>query len=187
MFPAAVPTTAGGLAGRPRVQQLRRGTGADGAVGQPGQEEVDEGGPVQQDDRAAEPLGRDGAVRTGEPAAARGTYAALALPGGEGPHLVAQAHDVQGTLGVGGEGDAYPDGFQGSRALQDRDPPAAVVQGHRRGEAADSTADDDGVGLVHDSSSNPRTPVLRSSGKPEIRDPEHRNYTRSDRFTVLRM
>lgn len=79
------------------------------------------------------------------------------------------------------------DGFQGGRALQDRDPPAAVVQGHRRGEAADSTADDDGMGLVHDSSSNPRTPVLRSSGKPEIRDPEHRNYTRSDGFTVLRM
>lgn len=95
-----------GAADGARVEEFRRRPGTDGGCGQFGGDDIDQGGAVHQDDRAAEPLGRGGAVGPGEPAAVRSAHTAVALPGGQGPDPVTEADHVQGALGVGREADA---------------------------------------------------------------------------------
>lgn len=123
--------------------------GPYGVRGQRRGEDVHECGAVQQDDRPAEPLGGGSGVRTGEPAPARRTQAAVALPRGQVTDLVTEADDVQCALRVGGHAEGGSHGGEGVGALQDGDGPAPPAQGHRGGQSADSTADDNGSGPVH--------------------------------------
>ena len=127
------------------IREGRVGRGADGALGELCGQALDEGGPVEQDQRAAEASASGGGAGPREPAAARGPQSSVALPGGEVADLVAETDDVQGAQGVGREGDAGADRFQRTGPLQDGDPPAAPVQRHRRGETPDAAADDDGA------------------------------------------
>ncbi|MFJ9118395.1 hypothetical protein ACIRJO_22900 [Streptomyces sp. NPDC102394] len=96
---------AGRAAGVARVGE-GRGVRADGARREQRGQAVDEGGPVQQDQGAAEAPGCGLRAGAGEPAAGRGAQSAVALPGGEVPDLVAQADDVEGAQGV-----AWADGL----------------------------------------------------------------------------
>lgn len=136
-----------------RVGERGGTAGAHGVGGQPGGDPVDQGGAVDQDQWSAEALGRGGAVRTREPAAARIAHASVALPGGHVADVVAEADDVEGALGVGGEADAGADRFKGCGALQDGDLPAGQAQGHGGGQSADSASDDNGSWFGHDASS----------------------------------
>lgn len=128
--------------------------GVHGPRGQQGGDAVDQGGPVKKDQGPAEAFCGGRAVRAGEPPAARGAHPAVALPRGQLPDVVAEADDVERTLTVGGESDAGADRLQGGGLFQDGDLPAASVQGDGGGQAADTTADDDGTGLGHGSSSH---------------------------------
>ncbi len=78
--------------------ELCRCAGVDCGLGEQGAEQADECGPAQQHERPAEPFGRGGTVRSGEPAPGRRTHAPVALPGGQGPYLVAEPDDVEGAL-----------------------------------------------------------------------------------------
>lgn len=132
-----------GVARDSGVRQVRGGAGADGVGRKPPRQEVDEGGAVQQDERAAEAFGRGGRPGTGQPPAARRPQSGVALPGGQGADVVAQADDVQGAERVGGQRDRRAHRCQGGGALQHGDPRPAQVQGGRRGQPADAPADHD--------------------------------------------
>ncbi|GHG08187.1 hypothetical protein GCM10018791_21110 [Streptomyces zaomyceticus] len=112
---------------------------------------------MEEDERSAEARGGGLGVGTGEPAAAGGTHPAVALPGREIADPVAEADDIEGALGVGGEADAGSDGGEVGGALQDGDLPALQVEGDGGGEAADAGSDDDGTVLFHGCSSDQGT------------------------------
>lgn len=121
---------------------------------------------------SAEPLGSRGTAGAGEPPAAGGPHAAVALPGGKAADRVAETDDIEGTLSIGGESDAGTDGLQRRRAFKDGDLPADLVQGHGGGQSADSAADDDGAACG----------TCSGHGGPSIAD-----YTCSDTNIVLQL
>lgn len=139
------PGRAAGVVGGPGVDHLGGGVDTYRVLGEPGPEQVDQGGPVEQDEVVAVPLAGLLAAGAGQPASVGGTQAARALPGGQVPDGVAHADPVEGALAVGGQGDGRADRFEGGRPLQDGDVPAPVGQARRRGEAADPGADDEGA------------------------------------------
>ncbi|WP_371792853.1 hypothetical protein [Streptomyces sp. NBC_01471] len=98
---SAVRTATAGGAG---VGRFRGRRGPYAPLGQLGGETVHEGGAVEEDDGTAERLLRRFGARTREPSAARCAQPVVPLPGAQTADLVSEPDDLEGALGVGGEG-----------------------------------------------------------------------------------